>query len=566
MNEAERFARWARAPEGSEPAPIVAAATVILLRDAPTGLETLMLRRDSRLAFAGGMWVFPGGRVDPADFPADRDLRRKISPPPVATAAVREAAEEAGLVVDPDSLVPLRPLDPAAGGAEALLDPVLRRPGPEGRVTIDDGEIRDHMWVSPAEALRAPGRARDRARTTDVGDAAHAGRARDRRRRDRRRAGQRARALHHQGRVHRRGRRGALARRCRLRGRRRRRRRVRGTDSGWLTPDGATNGPIHRRGGADPALTPPDEPLRGLRRPGRSEGTSRRRSRTFCPVTYDASGDARKTTTFATSSRSADPAERCDRFDPGAQSRRRRAPARSGSSRRSRARRSSPGCSARTRTPRPSSARSRRPSPRSTDPRSESGRTPLTDAWFTMLPPCSRISGTAARIPWNVPVRFTSTSLAHAESEYLCSGIAAPTPALLNSTVSPPSAAAASLIAARARFRVADVRDEAPRSRARRRSPSVPSPSTSMIATDAPSSTMRSGGRPSDARSHRRSRSPVGRRASPWRHPGPDREAPQPRCDLSLAMRGGPSASPHPSQRVTPAGVGATSCRRAPRP
>ena len=26
-----------------------------------------MVRRTSRLAFAGGMWVFPGGRVDPAE-------------------------------------------------------------------------------------------------------------------------------------------------------------------------------------------------------------------------------------------------------------------------------------------------------------------------------------------------------------------------------------------------------------------------------------------------------------------------------------------------------------------
>ena len=39
------------------------AATVVLLRDGAGGLETLLLRRNSRIAF-GGMWVFPGGRVD----------------------------------------------------------------------------------------------------------------------------------------------------------------------------------------------------------------------------------------------------------------------------------------------------------------------------------------------------------------------------------------------------------------------------------------------------------------------------------------------------------------------
>ena len=52
------------------------AATVVLLRDTPDGVETLMLRRDTELAFAGGAWVFPGGRIDPEDYPGRRALRR----------------------------------------------------------------------------------------------------------------------------------------------------------------------------------------------------------------------------------------------------------------------------------------------------------------------------------------------------------------------------------------------------------------------------------------------------------------------------------------------------------
>src|SRR5579859_7717571 len=81
-------------------AELVPAATVVLLRDGPTGLETLMLRRNSTLDFAGGMWVFPGGRVDAADHEGAADdlaaARR---------AAVREAEEEAGLHVDEAALV-----------------------------------------------------------------------------------------------------------------------------------------------------------------------------------------------------------------------------------------------------------------------------------------------------------------------------------------------------------------------------------------------------------------------------------------------------------------------------
>ena len=52
---------------GDEVPDAVPAATVILLRDGEDGLETLMLRRNSKLAFAGGHWVFPGGRVDADD-------------------------------------------------------------------------------------------------------------------------------------------------------------------------------------------------------------------------------------------------------------------------------------------------------------------------------------------------------------------------------------------------------------------------------------------------------------------------------------------------------------------
>ena len=64
-----KLARWAKGGKvGSEP---IAAATVILVRDADSGIETLMLHRNSKIAFCG-MWVFPGGRVDDADRPLFR--------------------------------------------------------------------------------------------------------------------------------------------------------------------------------------------------------------------------------------------------------------------------------------------------------------------------------------------------------------------------------------------------------------------------------------------------------------------------------------------------------------
>ena len=39
-------------------------ATVVLVRDTEQGIETLLLRRNPKLKFAAGSWVFPGGAVD----------------------------------------------------------------------------------------------------------------------------------------------------------------------------------------------------------------------------------------------------------------------------------------------------------------------------------------------------------------------------------------------------------------------------------------------------------------------------------------------------------------------
>jgi len=84
----------------------IAAATVVLLRDASQGWELLLLERHANTAFAGGAMVFPGGRVDPGDAaivveaalasgfagldPIDASAR---------VAAARETFEEAGIVV-----------------------------------------------------------------------------------------------------------------------------------------------------------------------------------------------------------------------------------------------------------------------------------------------------------------------------------------------------------------------------------------------------------------------------------------------------------------------------------
>lgn len=143
-----RFADWAGKDEDAPE--LVAAATVVLLRDAPGGLETLMVRRSSKLSFVGGMWVFPGGRVDDDDYPAgqpdDIFAASRI-------AAVREAAEEADLVIAIDDLVPYSHWVPPTTVNKRFATWFFLALAPAGTVTVDGGEIKEHAWWRPAETL-----------------------------------------------------------------------------------------------------------------------------------------------------------------------------------------------------------------------------------------------------------------------------------------------------------------------------------------------------------------------------------------------------------------------------
>lgn len=86
-----------------EPAPLRAAATVLLLRDTPEGVEVLMTRRSSTASFAPGAYVFPGGRIDETDTTARPIATRRRTQSRTqltqAIAAVRESFEELGVLL-----------------------------------------------------------------------------------------------------------------------------------------------------------------------------------------------------------------------------------------------------------------------------------------------------------------------------------------------------------------------------------------------------------------------------------------------------------------------------------
>ena len=104
---AREFAEGRRTP--AEPRD---AATVVLMRAGTDCPELYLLRRQTSMAFAGGMCVFPGGGVDPRDFDSDvawsgptpsmwaeqlltsEELARAL-----VCAAVRETFEESGVLL-----------------------------------------------------------------------------------------------------------------------------------------------------------------------------------------------------------------------------------------------------------------------------------------------------------------------------------------------------------------------------------------------------------------------------------------------------------------------------------
>ncbi|MES2999336.1 MAG: MBL fold metallo-hydrolase [Pseudomonadota bacterium] len=168
------------------------AATVLLLRDGPQGVEVLMTRRSATASFAPGAYVFPGGAIDAADAqahalaarrPTQEDLRLTQ-----AIAAIRESFEELGVLLarhadgrplSADDLAALERHQPffdqvrdrnlvlAADNVYMLAHwitdrdlprrfdvPFLVARMPDGQTPVaDEAEQFEPVWVRPADAL-----------------------------------------------------------------------------------------------------------------------------------------------------------------------------------------------------------------------------------------------------------------------------------------------------------------------------------------------------------------------------------------------------------------------------
>lgn len=188
------------------------AATIMLVRDGASGLEVLMLRRNLASSWVGGVHLFPGGAVDPADGSpsilertvglddeaASRVLEVEEGGLASFVAAIRECFEEAGVLLARCSGGPIDPADRdltkrlvewrrRLNAEEVTFSSLLEEEDlyleagrlcyfshwitpegsprrydtrffvaacPEGQTALhDDVEVIDSIWIEPAEAL-----------------------------------------------------------------------------------------------------------------------------------------------------------------------------------------------------------------------------------------------------------------------------------------------------------------------------------------------------------------------------------------------------------------------------
>lgn len=134
------------AEDGADP-DVPVAATVVLLRDAPGGVEVLLIERPDRGSFAGA-WVFPGGKLEEVDLAPDADEETAAR-----RAGVRETREETGLVLDPEALVTLSCWDPPPGLALRIRTWFFVCPAPDGELALAADEAVASTWARPVDVL-----------------------------------------------------------------------------------------------------------------------------------------------------------------------------------------------------------------------------------------------------------------------------------------------------------------------------------------------------------------------------------------------------------------------------
>ena len=131
---------------------------MILLRrggkHADRELEVLLGQRNPEARFMPGVWVFPGGAIDDADFGAEGDDELDADESAHRVCAVREVAEEVGIEVEPADLRPWsRWITPEQVSIRFDTRFYLALAPAHSALKPDGGETVDARWFAPQEAL-----------------------------------------------------------------------------------------------------------------------------------------------------------------------------------------------------------------------------------------------------------------------------------------------------------------------------------------------------------------------------------------------------------------------------
>jgi len=142
-------------------APARPASTVVVLRHGDP-FEILMVRRNDKVAFMAGSYVFPGGRVDEGDEPPPGTPLPKAVFPDLSDvaeatyrmAAVRELQEEANVYITVDDLTPFAHWVTPEIEIRRYDTRFFLARMPEGQVAKhDEGETTALEWLTPREAI-----------------------------------------------------------------------------------------------------------------------------------------------------------------------------------------------------------------------------------------------------------------------------------------------------------------------------------------------------------------------------------------------------------------------------
>lgn len=135
-------------------------ATVVLVRETGNVAQALLVRRHADLAFAGGTWAFPGGKLEPADSAPDRTQVPRDADFAFLMAACRETFEETGILLARQASGDFCPVD-TVESLQGLRPEVSRDPSRFAEMLAEHALVIDPSrlvywarWITPAAATR----------------------------------------------------------------------------------------------------------------------------------------------------------------------------------------------------------------------------------------------------------------------------------------------------------------------------------------------------------------------------------------------------------------------------